>query len=289
MKLEMASLAGRVALVTGGGAGIGAAIVRCFASFGASVVIADIDVETMETLRRELETHDAEVLAVPCDVRDQAEVDSLFGAIRDRFGRLDVLVNNVGGVERKMFLEMTEDQWLADIDLNLVQAFRCTRSAAKWMIEQDVRGSIINMTTIEGYRAAPGYGPYAAAKAGLANFTKTMALELAPWGIRVNSIAPDATMTPGIATHVGSQAAVEDTMRGWGHIARNRRGRPEDYGGAAIFLASDLSGWITGEVIHVGGGTFAAAGWRRDEEGYWNNGGPAQAYSGRPLRESKQD
>lgn len=286
MHPDMALMTGRTALITGGASGIGAAITRALAAFGAKVVIADIDVESLEALAVELEAKGTEVLARRCDVRVKAEVEALFEETFARFGAVHTLVNNVGGVARKLFLETDEDEWRADIELNLIHIFRCSQIAAKRMIADGVMGSIINLTTVEAYRAAPGYGPYAAAKAGAANFTKTLALELAPWGIRVNSIAPDATLTPGIARiHTGDWSRQVD---GWAHIPRNRRGVPEDYGGAAIFLASDLSGWITGEVIQVGGGTFAASGWRRDEEGYWNNGGPPQAFSGLPLRQSRR-
>jgi 3-oxoacyl-[acyl-carrier protein] reductase len=228
------------------------------------------------------------VLACRCDVRVPADVERAVDAVTGRFGTVHVLVNNAGGTVRKLFLEMTESEWVAMIDLNLTQAFRWTSLVGKRMIADGVDGTIVNVTTIEAHRAAPGYAPYAAAKAGLESFTKSMALELAPWGIRVNAIAPDATITPGTA-RVQTAAERAAMHESWAHIPRNRRGRPEDFAGAALFLASDLSAWITGETIHVGGGTLAAAGWRRDEDGFWNNGGPRQAYSGRPLRDSVQD
>jgi NAD(P)-dependent dehydrogenase (short-subunit alcohol dehydrogenase family) len=210
----------------------------------------------------------------------------MISATLQEFGRVDILVNNVGDTIRKLFMEATEEEWYWVLNVNLVQVFRCTRAITKVMMDQEIQGSIINVTTIEAYRAAPGHAIYAAAKAGLANFTKTMALELSPWGIRVNSIAPDTTITAGKVRRwrKHGQDLLGQAKYSHSHIPLNRPGTPEDSGGAAIFLASDLSRWITGEVIHVGGGTLAASGWVRTESGHWSTGGPPQAYSGKPLK-----
>jgi NAD(P)-dependent dehydrogenase (short-subunit alcohol dehydrogenase family) len=277
-----ASLTGRTAIVTGGGSGIGNAIARALSNFGASVVVADCDGDSAQQLAQDLRSGGGTALAVRCDVRRQADVDDLFGRTLDEFGRLDILVNNVGGTIRKLFVDMSESEWMDMLDLNLIQVFRCTRAAARTMIDCGAGGSIINVTTIEAYRAAPAYAPYAAAKAGVANFTRTLALELAPSNIRVNEIAPDVTTTPGLLRNWSDEERHE-TERRIGHIPRNRRGVPEDYGGAAVFLASDMSSWVTGTVLHVDGGTSASLGWRRDEDGYWSHGSPPQAYSGKPL------
>ena len=282
MHPDKASLAGRAALVTGGASGIGAGIARSLSNFGADVVIADIDGAAATGLADELRAAGQRAVGVHCDVRVQADVDEVFARTRAELGRLDVLFNNVGGTVRKNFLDMTEEEWLAMLDLNLVQVFRCTRAAARMMIEQGEGGAIVNVTTIEAYRAAPAYAPYGAAKAGLANFTRTMALELAPWNIRVNEIAPDVTTTPGLLRNWPEEERTQ-TERLIGHIPRNRRGTPEDYGGAAVFLASDLSEWVTGATLHIDGGVNASRGWRRDEAGFWNHGSPPQAFSGKTL------
>jgi 3-oxoacyl-[acyl-carrier protein] reductase len=278
----MVTLAGRVAVITGAASGIGASIARCFSNFGADVVLTDIDEAGAEALAGELRSLSRGAIGIGGDVRVQAHVDASIARTLREFGRVDILVNNAGSTLRKRFLDLDENDWHAMLDMNLVQVFRWTRAVAHVMIEQEIPGSLINMTTVEAYRAAPGFAPYAAAKAGLANFTMTMALELAPWDIRVNSIAPDATLTArGDPTRdIADEVAREGVPR---HIPRGRRGLPVDYDGAALFLASDLSSWITGEVIHVGGGTRAASGWRRDEQGYWNNGGLPHSYSGRPY------
>jgi NAD(P)-dependent dehydrogenase (short-subunit alcohol dehydrogenase family) len=283
-----ASLVGRAAIVTGGASGIGAAIARALSDAGADVVVGDIDGDGAEQLAASLLKQGRRALAMGADVRLQHDVEALFASTMEEFGHVDVLVNNVGGTIRKLFVEMTPDEWQAMLDLNLVQVFRCTQAAARAMIDRGAGGSIVNLTTIEAYRAAPAYAPYAAAKAGLANFTRTMALELAPWNIRVNEIAPDVTTTPGMLRNWTEEEA-EETERRIGHIPRNRRGIPEDYAGAAVFLASDLSEWVTGTVIHVDGGTSASLGWRRDEDGYWNHGSPPQAFSGKRLDELRKN
>jgi NAD(P)-dependent dehydrogenase (short-subunit alcohol dehydrogenase family) len=257
--------------VTGGAEGIGNAIARCLASFGADIVVADINRSGAEDAARQVRAIGRRAIAVECDVTKQEDVDRMMSVTLEELGAPHILVNNVGGTIRKLFMEMTDEEWHAMLDLNLTQAFRCTRAAARLMIDQGVHGSIINLTTIEAYRGAPGFAPYAAAKAGLASFTKTMALELGPSGIRVNSIAPDITPTPGIMRIAAQSAQTSDgfAQRVPMRVPLGRMGIPEDYGGAAIFLASDLSKWITGQVIHVDGGTYAASGFHRSEAGHW--------------------
>ena len=286
MDIPGTRLDGRVALVAGGAAGLGAAMTRALSAAGAAVVIADIDDGAGAQLAGELATADREAVFSHCDTRVQADVNAAVSNALEIANRIDILINNVGGTVRKLFTDMSDEEWYAMLDLNLVQVFRCTRAVTRVMIERGIRGSIINLTTIEAYRGAPGYAPYAAAKAGLVNFTKTLALELAPWGIRVNSIAPDATTTPWLAK-ILTPVELERIDGMTGHIPRNRRGKPQDYAGAALYFASDMSDWVTGVDLHVDGGTFASSGFRRDDDGYWNNGGPPQAYSGRPLLESE--
>lgn len=279
MNPDQARLTGRVAVVTGAAEGIGNAIANYLIAFGADVVMADIREDRLRAAVETMGSAADRVLAVQCDVTEAEDVERLRVEAMERFGRVDILVNNVGGSIQKLFMEMTEDEWCRMVELNLIQVFRCTKAFAQIMLDQNIEGSIINVTTIEAYRAAPAYAPYAAAKAGVANFTKTLALELSPYRIRVNSIAPDATNTPGLLRI--RKGPIPGPYR---HIPLGRRGTPEDFGGAAIFLASDLSRWITGEVVHVGGGTNAAAGWTLTPSGHWSNDAHTpQAYSGRPL------
>jgi NAD(P)-dependent dehydrogenase (short-subunit alcohol dehydrogenase family) len=278
---EKALLTDRVAIVTGAAGGIGRAIAECYAEYGAHLVLVDLKEQELQEAARSVRALGRKALAFPGDCRQQALVDQVMRATLREFGRINIMVNNAGGTMRKLFMEMTESEWMESVDRNLLQTFRWTHGAAQAMIEKGIRGSIINVTTIEGYRAAPGYAPYAAAKAGLANFTKTMALELSPWGIRVNSLAPDVTVTPGI---LKLRPDWEKEGRP-SHVPMGRRGRPEDHAGAALYLASDLSEWVTGEAIHVGGGTFAASGWKLTPSGHWSTDGVVpQVYSGKPLQ-----
>jgi NAD(P)-dependent dehydrogenase (short-subunit alcohol dehydrogenase family) len=281
MYKKLPSLAGKTAIVTGSAQGIGKAIADCYAEFGAKVVLVDIQPGPLKQAEAAIRKAGGTVLALQKDVRKQADVDAIFSATVKKFGGVDILVNNVGWTKRKLFMEMTDDEWMEAIDVNLVQAMRCTRAAAKVMIAKKTKGSIVNVTTIEGFRAAPGFAPYAAAKAGLTNFTKTLALELSPWGIRVNAIAPDATVTPRILEMRPDWAKSSKPP----HIPMGRRGQIEDHAGAALYLASAMSSWVTGETLHVGGGTYAASGWRLTSSGHWSTDGiNAQVYSGKPFK-----
>ena len=174
---------------------------------------------------------------------------------------MSILVNNAGGVFSSPLLETTENGWDALYRANLKHVILCTQRVARVMVEYKIGGSIMSVTSIEGVRAAPGYAAYAAAKAGVINYTKTAALELAPLGIRVNALAPDITMTEGIA------AIAPDTGGRFGlTVPMGRAGHVDEMAGAAIFLASELSSYVTGQTIHVDGGTHAASGWYHHAE-----------------------
>ncbi|MBI3743520.1 MAG: SDR family oxidoreductase [Chloroflexi bacterium] len=280
MYREKSSLQGRVAIVTGSAGGIGLAIADCFAEHGADVLLVDIKSDELKDAAKQVAKHGHKALAFPGNAREQGVVDLVTRAAVDTFGRVDIMVNNAGGTIRKLFMDMTDQEWMDAIDLNLVQAMRWTRSTAKVMQAKEIKGSIINVTTIEAFRAAPGYAPYAAAKAGLTNLTKTLSLELGTWGIRVNAIAPDVTVSPGILKMRPDWHNAPKPV----HVALGRRGQPEDHAGAALYLASDLSSWVTGETIHVGGGTMAASGWRLTSSGHWSTDGIGpQVFSGKPY------
>ena len=170
---------------------------------------------------------------------------------------MSILVNNAGGVFWKPLLESTENGWDALYRANLKHVILCTHRVANAMVEAGTTGSIINVTSIEGVRAAPGYAAYAAAKAGVISFTKTAALELAPHRIRVNALAPDLTLTAGLEA-VAPPGASEHFA---GMVPMGRTGHVDEMAGAAVFLASGLSSYVTGQTIHVDGGTEAAGGW----------------------------
>jgi NAD(P)-dependent dehydrogenase (short-subunit alcohol dehydrogenase family) len=268
MDRSIALLEGRTAIVTGSAGGIGKGIALGLAAFGASVVIADKDGAGAQRTASEVQAMGPKALPVTCDGRELDPVTAMVKAALDRFGRIDVLVNNVGGTFREDFLNVSERGWDALIRINLKSVFYCTKAVADEMVRLKTKGSIIQVTSIEAWRAAPGYAVYSACKAGLENFTKTMALELAKHGIRVNSIAPDVIRTPGVS--IGGTPDAEERYRRV--IPLQRIGQIEDLAGPAVFLASDMSAFVTGATIHVDGGNYAAGGWVRDAEGRWITG-----------------
>lgn len=271
------SLTDQVALITGGGAGIGRAIALAFAAVGADIVIADKIPERCEEVADRVRELGRRALPIATDVTQTEQVNRMVEATKDAFGRIDILVNNAGGVSKKNFLDQSENSWRRHIDLNLMSMLAATSAAVPVMIEGGRGGNIINVASIEASRAAPGFAVYAACKAGMLNFTRSLALELAEHRIRVNAIAPDYTPTPGL--HGNIKGPVDPAT--WYHpgdeqkAAMNRRiplGRPgemEECGDAAVFLASGMSRYMTGSVLPVDGGTFASSGWLRDFDGNW--------------------
>ncbi len=258
-----ASLTGRVALVTGAGAGIGKGIALGLAAFGARLAVLELDAASAHATAAEIERAGGAALALPTDVRDGEAVEGAVAAAVERFGGVDVLVNNVGGTFRAAFLETSEKGWDALVRANLKTVLHGTRAVAPRMIARGRGGSIVNIVSIEGGRAAPFYAVYAACKAAVIGFTQSMALELAPHAIRVNAIAPDLCLTEGLAKLTGEAERERHRFL----VPLGRAGVPEDIAGVAVFLASDLAGYVTGVTLPVDGGTRAAAGWYRDPEG----------------------
>jgi len=238
--------------VTGGGAGIGRGIARGLSAFGASVAIWERDAATAASAAEEVGG-----LGITTDVRESTEVDNALARTAAELGPVSILVNNAGGVFLSPLLDTSENGWDALYRANLRHVILCTQRVARLMVEAGTGGSIINITSIEGVRAAPGYAAYAAAKVGVINFTKTAALELAPHDIRVNALAPDITLTEGMAS-----VAPPGAERGFAlTVPMGRPGHVDEMAGAAVFLAGDLSSYVTGQTIHVDGGTQASSGW----------------------------
>lgn len=265
------SMQNKVVLVTGGASGIGASIAQEFAQQGAEVIIADNNQARIDSFNTLCNENGTSVQAHLCDVTVSSEVKSLMLDIDHRFSKLDVLVNNVGDFlgTVKPFEKMTDD----DIDnlftVNLRQLMVCSRDAIPLIRAAGAGSAIINISSIEGYRAMPNIAPYGAYKLGIEGFTKSLALELAAAGIRVNAIAPETTETEQVQPK--AWIAKEDYERPNHWVPLGRFGLPSDMAGCALFLASELSAWVTGTVIHCDGGALAAAGWYQTPEGGWTN------------------
>lgn len=253
-------LAGAVAVVTGGGAGLGRACAEALAGCGAAVALLERDAERAEATAAALTGAGAEVMALTCDVREQEQVDAAVEAVLRRHGRITHLVNNAGGVIHQAFAESTPRRWESMWRANLLSALLTTRRVEPHLGEGS---AIVNVTSIEAHRAAPDFAVYAACKSGLASLTASLALELAP-RVRVNAVAPDLIDTEGLRAVMPGGREPSGA-----HIPLRRAGRPEELAHAVLFLLSPLSSYITGTTIHVDGGTTAAAGWVPDGHGHY--------------------
>lgn len=270
MKPSDILLTDQVAIVTGGAQGIGEGVARTFARFGAKVVIADKNAETGPRAAQAIRDAGGEALFVACDVRELDQVEAMTARTLETFGRLDILVNNAGGVRRTPFLDLGARGWRRHIELNMNGLFGPTDLAARAMIAAGRGGSIINVATIEAFRGAPHRSVYAACKAAMVNFTRTLAIELAEHQIRVNAIAPDIVATPGIGLVDADGGAPPKRLAALKrHIPMGRVGHVDDTAGACVFLASPMAAYVTGATLHVDGGTWASSGWSRDEQGRW--------------------
>jgi NAD(P)-dependent dehydrogenase (short-subunit alcohol dehydrogenase family) len=261
-------LTDQVAIVTGGGQGIGEGIAKVFARFGAHVVVADKNAEAGERVAAEVRALGREGIAITTDVREFDQVNSLVEQTVSRLGGLDILVNNAGGTRYASFLDLGQRGWHRHMQLNFDGLFGPTDAAVRAMIDGRRKGSIINIASIEALRAAPMFSVYAACKAGMVNFTRSLALELADQGIRVNGIAPDVVRSPHLDEYEGSASGGSLEARNRG-IPLGRQGEAEDVAGAAVYLASDMAAYVTGVTLSVDGGTYASSGWTRNEDGSW--------------------
>jgi NAD(P)-dependent dehydrogenase (short-subunit alcohol dehydrogenase family) len=267
-------LTGQVAIVTGGGAGIGKGVAIELARAGADVVVAEEDPAKAEQAAEKVAAVGGRAVGVVCDVMDTDQVRAAVQRADDEFGRVDILVNNAGGVRGRAFLDQSEGSWRRHIDINLVSMFAAVHAAAPVMIRGGRGGSIVNVSSIEGTRAAPTFAVYAACKAGMLSFTRTMAVELAEHGIRVNCIAPDFTRTEGMGTTPGrTPEAVSDAPTPDGmarYVPLGRHGVPSECGELVAYLCSPLAAYVTGASIPIDGGTWASSGWVRTPSNTWS-------------------
>jgi 3-oxoacyl-[acyl-carrier protein] reductase len=241
-------LADRTVLVTAAaGTGIGYATAERCAQEGARVAISDRHERRLaEAAARLTEVTGVEPVAVPCDVTDEAQVQRMFDTVLERYGRLDVLVNNAGLGGTATVVEMTDEQWHSVLDVTLTGTFRCTRAALRHMMPRG-SGAIVNNASVIGWRAQEGQAHYAAAKAGVMALTRTSAVEAARAGVRVNAVAPSLAMHPHLAKVTTPELLAELA----GREAFGRPAEPWEVANVIVFLASDYASYLVGEVISV--------------------------------------
>jgi meso-butanediol dehydrogenase / (S,S)-butanediol dehydrogenase / diacetyl reductase len=241
----------RTAIVTGGGSGIGRAIARRFAEAGAAVVVADVVAERADAVAAQL----AGTRAVVADVTVASDVERLVSEVTEAFGRVDILVNNAGFAAGDDLLETDEGTWDADVSLNLKAAFLCSKAVLPGMIERRF-GVVLNIASVNGL-AFFANDAYSAAKAGMINLTRTIAVRYGHHGVRANAIAPGTIRTPLWQERIEKEPAIFERLLKWYPLGRV--GEPEDVAAAALFLVSDEAAWITGEVLRVDGGLLAGS------------------------------
>lgn len=242
-------LAGKTALITGAGRGIGRAIALRFAQEGANVAITDIRItDEVEEFIAQLNAMGVKAKAYTSNAADFADAHKTVEAVAADFGAIDILVNNAGITRDGLLMRMTEEQWDMVINVNLKSAFNLTHAVTPIMVRQR-SGSIINMASVVGVSGNAGQANYSASKAGMIGLAKSTAKELGSRGIRANAIAPGFIITD------MTNALSEDVKKQWAaQIPLRRGGTPEDVAGVATFLASDLSAYVSGQVIHCCGG-----------------------------------
>ena len=242
----------KVALVTGGDTGIGRAIALAFAREGASVVVDYHGASPpAQELVEQIESLGARAVAVAADISKPDEVERLVGTAVEAYGGLDILVNNAGIEEQHPFLEMPLEVWNNVIAVNLTGVWLCTQTAARHMVERKRGGRIINISSVHEDMAMPTNAPYCAAKGGLRMLMRTVAVELAPYGITVNDVAPGAIDTPMDAALKRDPVKMRQLLS---EIPAGRMGTPEEVAGLCVFLASDAAAYVTGATYVIDGG-----------------------------------
>lgn len=241
----------RVAIITGAARGIGKAIALTFIREGAKVALVDIDQKQLEALKNEIEKREGESVNISCDITKSPEVQAMVSQVKRAFGRIDILVNNAGIIRRGTIETVTEEDWDRVIAVNLKGTFNCCKATFETMKQQRY-GKIVSISSISGklgdITSAPGYGP---SKAGIDALSKTLAKQLAPYGINVNVVSPHA-----IETEMSAQWSEERRKEIIASIPLGRLGKPEDVAEAVLFLASDEASFITGEILDVNGGAL---------------------------------
>jgi len=244
----MGAIDKKIAIVTGGGGGIGGAVVRRFAREGAKLAVVDIDPEAAKATASELTAQGSDAIPVVADVTKKPSVKKMMQNVLDRWSRIDILVNVAGGAERKPVVEMTVADWDYVVDMNLKSAFLCSQAALPAMLKQKY-GKIVNISSIYGFTGNATRSSYAAAKAGVAAFTKSLALEVVDDGINVNAVAPGRVTTPRVRNRYSDEAWAAAVAQ----VPMGRAGTPEEIASAVLFLAADENSYVTGQTIHING------------------------------------
>jgi len=244
------NLSDKVAIVTGGGRGIGRAIALKLAEVGATVVVSDILEGEAEAVAGEIKSAGGKSLACPADVSSAADVTRLVEATIKACGRVDILVNNAGVARDQLLLRMSEEDWDRVLDVDLKSVFLCTKAVLRHMLKKRW-GRIISLSSIAGLAGNPGQANYSSAKAGIIGFTRTVAMEVGSHSVTVNAIAPGF-----IETDMTKKIKEEQRQQIKEHIPLDRFGTPRDVAEAVAFLASEEAGYITGQVLSVNGGMF---------------------------------
>lgn len=244
----MGAIDNKIAIVTGGGGGIGGAIARRFAREGAKLAVVDIDPQSAKAAAAELTAQGTDAIPIVADVTKKPSVREIMQAALDRWGRIDILVNVAGGAERKPVVEMTVTDWDYVVDMNLKSAFLCSQAALPAMLQQKY-GKIVNISSIYGFTGNATRSSYAAAKAGVAAFTKSLALEVVTDGINVNAVAPGRVTTPRVRNRYSDEAWAAAVAQ----VPMGRAGTPEEIASAVLFLATDENSYVTGQTIHING------------------------------------
>ncbi len=245
-------LSGKSAIVTGAGSGIGREVAHTLASHGAAVTVGDVNGESGQKTADEIKEHGGKSQAVRTDVSDSGQVSALVKAAEEAFGGVDILVNNAGFGFNSRIVDMTEEDWDRVLDVNLKGQFLCSKAAGRAMIQQGKGGRIVNIASTAAANARYEGGAYCAAKAGVVQLTKVLAMELGPYGITVNSVGPGLTETP-----ANLDTSHEYRANFLAQVALGRTAQPSEIANAVLFLASPMAEYISGQVIYVDGGYSA--------------------------------